>query len=292
MATKKKKKFEYMSTNEWLGDMTTHFMKSGDTLRAPENEDQETLSQYIPRTANGVKVEYDIAYDVPGKIHGYKFSDFLTKAIYIAPQSFDIARNNISMTCNRGSTAVGQHVVEQLRQNITDKYILHNEESFDCKNLIILPGTNLLSKEDIVDMEKIDRLVAEGAYVKLHPITEKTWVAFLKNRWKGKVIDADVPLYPLLKRAEKVWFTLSSETGISSVLFGKKIGLVNHPQKKQRSNFEHIYAGMDLARPATMIKKIESLFSHPESGMLTIYHEDPGARVDAFFTHMSKYPHK
>lgn len=288
-----KKRFEYMSTNEWLGDMTTHFMKSGEALRSPDNKDQESLAKYIPRVANGVKVEYDIAYDIPGKIHGYKFSDFLTKALYISPQSFSIARNNITEIASRSPNNTGRRVIEQLRDGIADKYILHNDETFKCDDLIVLPGTNLLVKEDIVDMEKIDELVKFGAYVKLHPITERTWVNFLKNRWPGKVIPADAPLYPIMKNAKKVWFTMSSETGISATILGKQIGLVNSPNKKGASNFEHIYRGLDgVKNRVSLLEKMTALMSYPESGILTTYHEDPEARVFDFFVHMGQFPHK
>lgn len=287
-----KGKFEYMSTNEWLGDMTTHFMKSGEALRSPANKDQEALAAFVPRTANGVKVEYDIAYEVPDRIHGYKFSDFLTKAIYLAPQCYKFAQQSITESANRPVTAEGARVVESLRNGIEDKYILHAEDSFVAKDLIVLPGTNLLSREDIVDFEKIDQLVKDGAYVKLHPITERTWVNYLKNRWGAKVIPSDVPLYPILKNADKVWFTMSSETGIAATLFGKKIGLVNHPQKKMTSNFEHIYRGLDYARNGSLVNRLSAVFSHGESGIITTYHDDPAERVNAFFNNMAKYPHK
>jgi len=288
------KKFEYMSSNEWLGDMTTHFMKSGEALRSPANKDQEALARFVPRIANGVKVEYDIAYDIPGKIHGYKFSDFLTKAIYLCPQSFVIARNNIRDVALMKPTDEGARVVRMLRESIEDKYILDEEDdAFNCDELVVLPGTNLLVRDDVVDFEKIDRLVADGAYVKLHPITERTWTNYLRNRWGKNVIPADAPLYPILRNTKKVWFTLSSETGIAATILGKQIGLVNRADKKAPSNFEHIYRGLDGASiRSPLIDKMTSLFSHPESGILTTYHEDPAARVAAFFEHMSEHPHK
>jgi len=286
------KKFEYLSTNEWLGDTTTHFMKSGEALRSPANKDQEALAALIPRTANGVKVEYDIAYEIPEKIHGYKFSDFLTKAIYLSPQCYRFAQQNITEAANRPPTAEGMRVIEALRAGIEDKYILHGQDTFVAKDLIVLPGTNLLTREDVIDFEKVDRLVAEGAYVKLHPITERTWINYLKNRWGAKVIPADVPLYPILKNSDKVWFPLSSETGISATLFGKKIGLINSTQKKASSNFEHIYRGLDQSRNGTLINKLCAVFSHGESGIITTYHDDPAERINAFFNNMAKYPHK
>lgn len=293
--TPKKKKFEHMSSNEWLGDATTHFMKSGNTFRSPDNAEQEKLALMIPRIANGVKVEYDISFDIPNKIVGYKYTDFLTKAIYIAPNNFRWARESIRDAVLRGPNDDGMRVVNQLVSSITDKYILDNlDAEYVVDELIILPGTNLLIK-DVVDMPKVDALVAAGAYVKLHPITSKVWQTMLTNRWKNKVIPADVPLYPILRAAKKIYFTMSSETGMAATMLGKQIGTINNPGKESYTNFEFIYRGMDLAAKdtkTTMMNRLIALFSHPESGVLTVFHDNPKERIDAYFDYMmKKYPH-
>lgn len=288
-----KKKFEYMSSNEWLGDPTTHFMKSGDVLRSPENAEQEKLASFIPKIANGVKVEYDIGYDIPDKIHGYKFTDFMTKCIYISPCNSKFATQNITEVAGWGPTDEGRAIVEKLRQSLTDKYLLDDDFDVSVINeLVVLPGTNLLTKE-FVDLEKVDQLVANGAYVKLHPITAEVWRTMLKNRWKDKCIPAEAPLYPYLKRAKKVYFTLSSETGMASSILGKGLGNINLP-KAPRANFDFIYRGLDAQKNGgKLIDKITSLFSHPESGIITVYHNEPKLCIDKFFDHMKKrFPHK
>jgi len=280
-----------MSSNEWLGDATTHFMKSGTALRSPANH-QEALAHLVPREANGVKVEYDISFEVPGQIHGYKFSDFLTKAIYIAPQSGKFAVTGVAEAADREPTAEGRRVLEQLRAGIEDKYILDDDEDFHCDEIVVLPGTNLLTKEDVVDMEKIDKLVAGGAYVKIHPITERTWVAYLTQRWGRKVIPAEAPLYPILRNAKKVHFTMSSETGIAATIFGKHLGIVDHPHKKNFSTFQHIYNGLDCSRNGTLQNRLAAVMSHASSGITTTYHDDPESRINDFFQYMTRFPHK
>jgi hypothetical protein len=287
----KKSKFEYMSTNEWLGDATTHFMKSGDAMRSPENAEQEALAQFIPKIANGVKVEYDIGYDIPDKIHGYKYTDFLTKAIYIAPCQHKIAFENIVEIAQRGPTDEGVDIFHKMRESITDKYLLMNDDDDfdDVDELVILPGTNLLLK-DVVDMEKVDALVKNGAYVKLHPITSEVWRTMLRQRWGDKVIPADAPLYPILRKCNKVYFTLSSETGMAATLLGKKLGNINS-DKPSRTNFEFIYRGLDKAQ-GKLIDKFTSLLSHPESGIITVYHKNPDQRIQQFFDWMKRHPHK
>lgn len=290
MATKKK--FESMSTNEWLGDSTTHFMKSGNTFRSPDNTDLEKLASFIPRQANGVKVEYDISYNIPNEIHGYKYTDFLTKCIYISPCNNKFALHNIVQVASKTPTEEGREIMAQLRESITDKYILDNDdEDFDnLDDLIILPGTNLLVKE-LVDLEKIDGLVRDGAYVKLHPITSEVWQSMLKKRWGRQVIPADAPLYPIIRSAKKVWFTMSSETGLASTILGKKMGTINST-KPSTANFEFIYRGLDTVKGPLLVDKLAALFSHPESGIITVYHKNPQEALNRFFENMKKYKHK
>lgn len=268
-------------------------MKSGTTLRSPANAGQYDLARTIPKVANGVRVEYDIAFDCPKEVAGYKFSDLLTKAIYIAPQSNFISTGVIEQVANRVPTQEGIEIMNKLMQEMDDKYILDEDFDTEVDTIVVLPGTNLLARENVVDMEKVDRLVAEGAFVKIHPITERTWVAALKKRWGKKVIDADVPLYPIMRNANKVYFTMSSETGIAATILGKKIGTIDHPEKKTFSTFQHIYKGIDRARGnGSLWNRMAALLSYPESGILTTYHKDPEGRVRAYFEFMSQYPHK
>ena len=286
------KKFAYMSQNEWLGDPTTHFMKSGSTIRSPANKAQEALANLLPRVVNGVKVEYDIAYDNPHEVSGYKFSDFLTNALYIGPQSGRISTEVIAEVASRPATEEGYAIFDKLRDSMEDKYILDEDFDAEIDTIVVLPGTNLLSREDTVDFDKIDQLVREGAYVKIHPITERTWEASLRQRWGKQVIGSDVSLYPILRACNRVMFTMSSETGLAATLLGKKIGLIDHPKKKAFSTFQHLYGGMDRARNGSLRERFSSLLSHPESGILTTYHKNPEERIRAFFEFMTKYPHK
>lgn len=294
---KKKKRFEYMSTNEWLGDAVTHFMKSGDIFRSEENAEMEKIGKFIPIKANGVKVEYDISYDVPGKICGYKLTDMFTKNIFISPNSDDICRKNIAEAAALGPTEEGLEIMENIRLNLEDKYMQDNDELDDnypdINELLVLPGTNILTREGCLDWEKTDLLIKNGAYVKLHPITSSVWQTMLLHRWGAKkVIPADAPLYPFLKRAQKVYFTTSSEAGLSSVILNKKIGLLCAVNDKNQ-NYKSLYSGLDSCRAKiNMRDKVASLFSHPESGFVSVYHKNPKETIDLFFEHMKKYPHE
>ncbi len=108
----KKKPFMYMSTNEWLGDSVTHFMKTGNALRSDENDELANISNLIPKIANGVKIEYDISYESPkDRIHGYKYTDLLTKVVMISPCNSTISVQNLINAIKKEPTEEGLAVV-------------------------------------------------------------------------------------------------------------------------------------------------------------------------------------
>ena len=71
-----------MSRNETLGDLHTHFFKSGNILR---NKNMNHLAAYAELFPTDVKVEYDLWYDANdrNKVHGYVWTDACNKFIYI-----------------------------------------------------------------------------------------------------------------------------------------------------------------------------------------------------------------
>jgi hypothetical protein len=292
----KKSKFKKMSLNEWLGDPATHFLKSGSAFRNKENDALKELSVKLPqKSPSGLNVEYDITYDFPEKVHGYKYTDCLTKMVYVAPCSMRIAKDNISKACAMDITPHGEYVFESLAFAAKDKYVQSSEyEEHVSDEIIMLPGTNLLTINDYVDFAKVDELVKRGAKVKLHPVTSKVWCTMLERRWGKAVIPKRVSAYGLMRRAKKVHFTMSSETGMSCVLLGKEIGLIQQRATTKQSTFEAIYRGMDGCQvKRSLPDKMKALLSHPESGLITVFHREPEQRVQQFFEHMLRsYPHK
>lgn len=293
--SKKKEKFFNLSSNEWVNDPVTHFMKSGNRLRADENKRLSEVAQFIPKQPNGVKIEYDINYgSPPNTIAGYKFTDLLTQMLYIAPCNSDIATKNMVLQIRKGPTDEGFRILNLLKENLTDKYMLDDDiyNNFsEVNNLIILPGTNLLTK-DAVNWDKIDKLYSEGAWIKLHPITAKVWVTMLSKKYKERIISNDVSLYPIMKKAKTVYFTTSSETGISSVLLGKGIGVINNNEAKIGRTFEAVYNSLDRCGVKDkLINKFAALLSHPESGLISCHHTNKKECVDRFFNNMKQYKH-
>lgn len=290
-----KTKFFTMSSNEWVNDDVTHFMKSGNMLRSPANDRLSEIARFIPKNPNGSKIEYDINYGSPrGTIAGYKFTDLLTQILYLAPCNTSIATQNMIDCIRKGATPEGHRIVEALRENLTDKYLLDEDldlEYGDVDELVLLPGTNLITK-DAVDFEKVDELYNNGAWVKLHPITAKVWQTMLERRFKGRVVKNDASMYPILKRAKKVYFTLSSETGCAAVLLGKGIGIIDNKEAKVGKTFEAIYTSLDKCGVKDkLINKFAALVSYPESGLISVHHENKEECVQRFFDNMKKHKH-
>lgn len=292
---KGKIKFFNMSSNEWVNDKVTHFMKSGDVLRSPINDRLSEIAQYIPKEPNGSKIEYDINYGSPANlIAGYKYTDLLTQILYLAPCNTTITTRNMIECIRKGATPEGHRIVEALRANLTDKYMLDEDFNMEYGNvdeLVLLPGTNLITKE-AVDFKKVEELFEKGAWVKLHPITAKVWQTILLKRYHGRVVKSDASMYPILRRAKKVHFTMSSETGVAAVLLGKGIGVIDNKEAKVGKTFEAIYGSMDACGVKDkLINKFAALMSHPESGLITIHHENKQECIQRFFDNMKKHKH-
>lgn len=290
-----KTKFFNLASNEWCNDPVTHFMKSGDSLRSPANDRLSSIANLIPRSPNGSKIEYDINYGSPkGTIAGYKYTDLLTQMLYIAPCNTQIATQNMIDYIRKGATKEGYRIVEALIANLTDKYILDDDLYGDYDNvneLVLLPGTNLLVK-NAVDFEKVQELYDNGAWVKMHPITAKVWVTSLQMRFKGRIVNNDLSMYPILKRAKKVYFTMSSETGCAAVLLGKGIGLIDNRKENVGKTFEAIYASLDKCGVKDkLINKFAALMSYPETGLITVHHQNKEECIQRFFDNMKKHKH-
>ena len=290
-----KTKFFHMSSNEWVNDDVTHFMKSGNMLRSPANARLSEIAMFIPKNPNGSKIEYDINYGSPkGTIAGYKFTDLLTQILYLAPCNTQIATQNMIECIKKGATPEGHRIVEALIAGLTDKYLLDEDldlEYSSVNELVLLPGTNLITK-DAVDFKKVDELYNSGAWIKLHPITAKVWQTMLESKYKGRVVKSTASMYPIMKKSKKVYFTLSSETGCAAVLLGKSIGLIDNKEGKVGKTFDAVYPSLDRCGVKDkLINKFAALMSHPESGLITVHHENKEEAVNRFFENMKQYRH-
>ena len=287
-----------LSENEWFGDLQTHLTKSGSAMRKAFRPEVVELSTYIPRKIRDVPVEYDITYESPkDTIRGYKMTDFLATCLWIAPCSTNLTTSRFCDLMERGPTDEGHHVLEKVFAERTDKYQMAYRGKRHIKNLIVLPGSNLLSKR-FVCVDKVDYLVnEEGALIKPHPITNRLDMHLLRDKFGDSVLSKDELLYPLVDGAEKINFCMSSEVGFSAV-FGKKTFTILDNEEAKNANhvtgtYESFYRALLASKaPYSFKDRLASLFSYPESGVVSIFHERPQERIKAFVESWSATVHR
>lgn len=292
---------EPLSNNEWPNDPMTHLAKSGSALRSKANERLSVLADVLPRVWRGVPVEYDINYESPdNQIRGYKMTDLMTTCLWVAvTQEFRTVQSMLRCM-ERGPTEEGLRIMEQTLQASEDKY---NQKKTKPKvlpeKLIVLPGSNLILRRAL-DLDRMDGLVKDGAYIKPHPITNPLDQSKLKARYGAdRILDPNSELYPLIRGAKELWVGANSESGLVAIMHQKKCSLIGptgtfgENGSATKPTYIAFYKAMDMApnKGLSSYEKMASLFSYPESGLVSIFHENPRERFLEFFRQYDDYNH-
>ena len=181
---KPNKPLEKMSINEELGDIPTHFMKSGSSFRP--KKDLELLNKFkkriIPESHRGAPFEYDLWFNTNEvkTIRGWLYTDFLGKGIYMRVSSIKI-NDKILQSIVDSDIKIDEERISKIKANLQNKYSLQwNTEFYD--KVIFPPGSNLMNGP-LINFNKVKQLVKEqGFKVKPHPITAPVWIA--NGIWK------------------------------------------------------------------------------------------------------------
>ncbi len=247
---------ETLALNDVLNNKTAHFFKSGSVLRNDENEKLNKVHKLLPKKGNyNTNLEYDIWYDFPDdpRIHGYVYTDAMSKFIYMKPASFHYACEIMIKSAKEIVTEEGDMLFKELAIKSLDKYKLRRTK-FKPKYVIFLPGTNILYV--IVDTKKVQEEVEKGAYLKCHPLTSvgliglsqgsevrlfdkkdcspRTYTPIYTALWRGDINNKPNPLD--LKRL------LSSEySGLVSYLV--------HNPKERIDNFFNYFKDIEHVKP-------------------------------------------
>ena len=191
----KKNKLVAMTINESLGDIPTHFMKSGSCTRPKDDLDglARLKEKLVLDTSEGVDWEYDLWFNT-NELHSIRkwlYTDFLGKGIYCRVNSIKINTKLFKAIAN-SDIKIDEERIEKIVNGLQNKYNLQwNTEFYD--KVIFLPGSNLLCKGTVIDYRRVKKLVDEGYVIKPHPITAHVYIADLKRRF-GAENAATLPL--------------------------------------------------------------------------------------------------
>mgnify|MGYP003113148395 FL=1 len=283
---------ETLALNDVLNNKTAHFFKSGSVLRNEENERLNEVHKLLPPKGNaGTNLEYDIWYDFPKdpKIHGYVYTDAMSKFIYMKPASFKYASKVMIESMKEVVTEEGDMLFKELAIKSLDKYKLRRTK-FKPKHVIFLPGTNILY--DIVDMKKVEQEVDKGAYLKCHPLTSAYAFADLKRKFKDRIIDKKLSGHAILKQAEIVGCCSNSEMGLIGLAQGSKVNLFDKEGCNPRT-YTAIYTALWKGKldnePSPL--DLKRILSSEYSGLVSYLVHNPKERIDNFFNYFKDIEH-
>ena len=159
---KPKKKLMALSINEELGDVATHFMKSGSSFRP--KKDLEVLNKFkhrlIPDSYRELPFEYDVMFNTNEvkTIRAWLYTDFLGKGIYVKVNSVKI-NDKLFKDIVNSDIKIDEERIEKIIANLQNKYSLQWNTEFHEK-VIFPPGSNLM-RGPLINFNKVKKLVKE-----------------------------------------------------------------------------------------------------------------------------------
>jgi hypothetical protein len=277
-----------LADKDELGNSVAHFFKSGNVLRNNKNDDLSEIKALIPKNwTNGTKVEYDLWYNFnDDKVHGYVYTDLMTKFIYLRVASEAIASKAMTDAANGEITPSGVRLFEDICENSQDKYRLRpTNEKHDF--VIFLAGTNILNK--VTDWAKIERAVKQGAKLKCHPLTAASAYQHLIHRFgEENIIEKKKSGKELLDRAAIVGCCDNSEMGIVALAKGKTV--YRFGNKDQWCTYSAIYRALEVNGQLNA-NRLKSILSSEYSGLIPASDAKPWDKLFKFFTQYSGINH-
>ena len=290
---------DQLSINEQLGDIPTHFMKSGSCM--PPKERLDVLAKFreriVPKEYNGCTFEFDLWYNTNElkTIRTFLYTDFLGQGIYFRVNTIKI-NDRINHSIADSNQKIDEDRIQKIIDSLENKYTLKVNRSEHDK-VVFPPGSNLIQGgKNVLDWKKLDDFIMNKGYViKPHPITAHVWVAKYKERYGAdKVLDKKVGGHELLERCTDVAFCPNSQMGIEGLLLGKQIHSVGTPRVTREKNhltYEAIYqgiAGKSCGSRTALLK----ILSSKRSGIVFNFDEDAEERVERYLEQFWEYTFK
>ena len=289
---KAKNKLKALSKNEEVGNIPTHFFKSGSSMRPKADLlDLNEFKHYLlPDKYRGASFDYDVWFNTNENmtIRKWLYTDFLGKGIYLRVTSKPVNTRLFHSIIN-SDIEIDEERIEKIKSNLQNKYSLQWNTEFHDK-VIFLPGSNLLSKGTVIDMKRVGALVKEGWKIKPHPITAHIFMAELRIAFGAEnVLGKKEGGFELLMNCKEVATAQNSEMGLIALLLGKPIRLVSYPVEDREKNlltYESFYESLAGTNAKDTILK---LFSSRRSGIIFNFDEDAKERLENYLNNFWEF---
>jgi len=281
-----------LALEDELGNPAAHFFKTGNIVRSKENDKLKPLMDLMPERANwGNKIEYDVWYDAGDemRIHGYVYTDAMTKFVYIRPASTYFSRKILEVAIREDITPKGEEIFNDLANNSNDKYQLREHDKKQYDFVIFLPGGNIIEKA--TDFTRLDNAVKQGAVLKCHPLTSANLFAMLQTRFgRANVLRKKESGHALLKRASIVGTCDNSEMGIVALAMGKTVYRFGHKDQDHQFTYSALYKCIwDGDNPN--VDRLKSILSARYTGLISHLADNPKEDIEQFFVYFKSIPH-
>ena len=288
-----------LSINEQVGDIPTHYMKSGSSMR-PKAQLEELKSfreRVLPKSHRGLDLEYDLWFNTNEimTVRSWLYTDFMGNGILFKVNSVKI-NDKLFKSIVDSDIKIDEERLDKIINNFRDKYLLKDNDSY-YEKIIFPPGTNLLTKngpnEKVIDWGRVTQCVRDGYVIKPHPITTHLYVAkFKKEYGEEKVLDKKESGMNLLLKCKEVACSPNSETGLIALLLDKGLRLISTPKatrEKSHLTYESLYTATANQQHQTSKVALQKLLSSKRSGIIFDFDEDAEERVERYFDNFWDY---
>ena len=241
---------------------SVHIVKTHYLARAESNKTSETLTDVLVEKCadRGIKLSYDITYG--GHPEDLRYTEFFAGlgGIQITPCSGDIVR---ILFDNEYDTSNNIDFATLLTKEVYDKYIVYDYDTKPMRGLVILPGSNILTK--LVDKEKLNAAVLLGAKVKPHPLTNQGDIDFLvKEYGEDAILPKMYSGYKAMTNSNVLYATGSTELALYGMLLGKRVIDIgnNEPVGGYSDIYHHVIDAPDQKTALNFI------LNNPSSGIV------------------------
>jgi hypothetical protein len=195
----------------------------------------ELVEEYLASECSkrGIELSHDTMAEEPLKFWSLGYG-YIAGCMVVYPQSTQ-AYNAFLIDAIRRKGPERDN--SKLFESPKDKYKNSEVCTFDnIEKLVVLPGSNIL--RSLVDRNQLIRLAKDGAYAKVHPVTNPEDKKEIKNLFGDRTIDSECGLYEAFSVAKSIYTTSASESALFAVMNDKDLFSI----EEDRHDFKGAYS--------------------------------------------------
>lgn len=212
------------------------------------------------------EVLYDIFFNGDRETRSLTYTELVTNALFIHPCCIELRNEQIQNAILDANDSIDYCDKILTHSTNLDKYrLIRQPFQEQIPGVIMLPGSN--TYDQFVDENVVGDLVAGGAKIKPHPITNREFIFRIQKKFGvDNVLPQKASGYDILKNSDAVYTTGGSETAIYACMLGKRLGSIEKSPKIQRPAYRPIFDA--LIESNNPLETLNFIFNSPKSGII------------------------